>query len=475
MKQLITLALGPFLAGIILVLPEPIFDPLMDNILAACLWMVVWWITEAVSISITALMPIVLFPLLGINAIGQVTAHYANPIVFLFFGGFVIALALEKVALHKRMALHILRLTGPRANGVIFGFMLATALLSMWISNTASTVVMLPMALSVYQLVKKKTKTKKKKLKRFALSLMLGIAAAANIGGMATLIGTPPNSVMLAFLNEQYQLDIGFFQWMTFGVPLSAILLLVAYWIIVHLAFPSKLGLLNSAHDIIEHELRALGRIGPKERAVLTLFLMTVFAWVLRGQINHWWPDLSLTDTHIAMLGALAMFAIPVQKGPKPCVLQWDDTAKLPWGILILFGGGLALASALAQGGFIDAIQDFIRHQDQWSPALILVSLVTLVLFLTELMSNVALITVFLPVIAGIALGLEEPLLSMVIPVTLASSCAFMLPMATPPNAIVFASGHVSVAQMVRSGFWLNLMSMTIILLISYFLLPLIF
>lgn len=475
MKQLITLALGPLMAGVILLLPEPIFSPVMDKIFAACLWMIVWWITEAVSISITALLPIVLFPLLGVSSIGQVTIHYANPIVFLFFGGFVIALALEKVALHKRMALHILKLTGPRANGVVFGFMLATALLSMWISNTASTVVMLPMALSVYRLVKKKTQRSKKKLRRFALSLMLGIAAAANIGGMATLIGTPPNSVMLAFLNEQYQLDIGFFQWMTFGVPLSGILLLVAYWIIVRWAFPSRLGLLDSAHEIIDHELQALGPIRRKEGAVLTLFLMTVLGWVLRGQFNQWWPELALTDTHIAMLGALALFAIPVQKGPKPCVLQWEDTAKLPWGILILFGGGLALASALAQGGFIDAIQVFISAQDQWSPMLILIALVTLVLFLTELMSNVALITVFLPVIAGIALGLDQPLMAMIIPVTLASSCAFMLPMATPPNAIVFASGHVSVAQMVRSGFWLNLMALFVILLTNYFLLPLIF
>lgn len=475
MKQMITLGLGPLLAGIILLLPEPLFNPLMDKIFAACLWMVLWWITEAVSISITALLPIVLFPLLGLSSIGQVTVHYANPIVFLFFGGFVIALALEKVALHKRMALHILRMTGPKANGVIFGFMLATALLSMWISNTASTVVMLPMALSVYNLVKKKTPKQKKKLKRFALSLMLGIAAGANIGGMATLIGTPPNSVMLAFLNEQYQIDIGFFQWMTFGVPLSALLLVVAYWIIVRWAYPSGLGLLESAHDIIEDELRQLGPIKRKERAVLTLFLMTVFGWVLRGQINQWWPELALTDTHIAMLGALSLFTLPIQKGAKPCVLQWEDTAKLPWGILILFGGGLALANVLAEGGFIDAIQIFISQKEHWSPVLILITLVTLVLFLTELMSNVALVTVFLPVIAGIALGLNEPLLAMVIPVTLASSCAFMLPMATPPNAIVFASGHISVAQMVRSGFWLNLMSLVVIFLTCYFLLPLIF
>ncbi|MBL6607468.1 MAG: DASS family sodium-coupled anion symporter [Flavobacteriaceae bacterium] len=475
MKQLLALALGPILAVSILLLPEPLFNPIMDKIFAASLWMVIWWITEAVSISITALLPIVIFPLLGVGTIGQVTVHYANPIVFLFFGGFVIALALEKVALHKRMALHILKLTGPKANGVIFGFMLATALLSMWISNTASTVVMLPMALSVYKLVKKKTQKNKKKLRRFAVSLMLGIAAAANIGGMATLIGTPPNSVMLAFLNEQYQVDIGFFQWMTFGVPLSALLLAVAYWIIVRWAYPSGLGLLDSAHDIIEDELHALGPIKRKERTVLTLFLMTVLGWVVRGQINALWPELSLTDTHIAMLGALALFVVPVQKGAKPCVLQWEDTAKLPWGILILFGGGLALANALAQGGFIDAIQAFISQQDQWSPVLILIALVTLVLFLTELMSNVALVTVFLPVIAGIALGLDQPLMAMVIPVTLASSCAFMLPMATPPNAIVFASGHVSVSQMVRSGFWLNLMSLIVILLTNYFLLPLIF
>ena len=475
MKRMLALCLGPLVAIGILLSPQPIFDPLMDKILAACLWMVLWWITEAVSISITALLPIVLFPLLGIASISSVTEHYANPIVFLFFGGFVIALALEKVALHKRIALHILRLTGPKANGVVLGFMLATALLSMWISNTASTVVMLPMALSVYHLVKKRTKKQKKKLKRFALSLMLGIAAAANIGGMATLIGTPPNSVMLAFLNEQYQIDIGFFQWMMFGVPFAALLLMIAYFIIVRWSYPSNLGRLESANQIIEQELEALGPIARKEAAVLSIFSLTVLAWVLRGQLNSWWPTLALTDTHIAMIGAMALFVFPVEWGKTPCVLQWDDTARLPWGILILFGGGLALANGLAQGGFIDAIQVYMQQQAQWSSVLILFALVTMVLFLTELMSNVALVTVFLPVITGIALGLNMPVLSMVIPVTLASSCAFMLPMATPPNAIVFASGHVSVAQMVRSGFWLNTMCLIMILLLSHFLIPLLF
>jgi solute carrier family 13 (sodium-dependent dicarboxylate transporter), member 2/3/5 len=475
MRQKITLIAGPLVALIICLWPDGIFSPLMDRVLAIALWMVIWWIGEAVSLSVTALLPIITFPLLGVAAVGAVTQHYANPIVFLFFGGFVIALALEKVNLHKRFALNIVRITGTNANGIVLGFMIATAVLSMWISNTASTVVMLPIALSVISLLTKKKKKPQKKYRRFALSLMLGIAAAANIGGMATLIGTPPNSVMLAFLNQQYQIDIGFFQWMTFGVPFATVLLIGAYFVIVHWCYPSHLGALESSSEVIEQELSTLGKMGSKERTVLFIFLTTALLWMLRSQLNNWFPILNLTDTLIAMVAAIALFVVPAGGQKKPFVLQWEDTKNLPWGILILFGGGLALADALSQAGFIEAIQQFVAANDQWTVPMITVALIILVLFLTELMSNVALVTVFLPVIGGIALGLGAPLLHLIIPITLASSCAFMLPMATPPNAIVFASGYVSVPQMVKSGILLNLVAILLLLCFSWLLLPVVF
>ena len=475
MRQKITLILGPLVALIICLWPEGIFTPLMDKVMASALWMVIWWIGEAVSLSVTALLPIALFPLLGIASVSAVTQHYANPIVFLFFGGFVIALALEKVKLHKRFALNIVRITGTNANGIVLGFMIATAILSMWISNTASTVVMLPIALSVISLMTKSKQKNKKKYRRFALSLMLGIAAAANIGGMATLIGTPPNSVMLAFLNQQYQIDIGFFQWMTFGVPFSIVLLILAYVVIVYWCYPSHLGTVEETSAIVNEALSKLGKMKAKERIVLLIFLLTALLWILRSTINIWLPSLHLTDTLIAMISAVALFVVPIPRSKKPFILQWEDTKNLPWGILILFGGGLALADALSQAGFIEAIQQFVAANDHWTATMITIALIIVVLFMTELMSNVALVTVFLPVIAGIALGLGSPVLSLIIPITLASSCAFMLPMATPPNAIVFASGHVSVPQMVKSGVLLNIIAIVLLLCFSWFLLPLVF
>jgi len=447
----------------------------MDPVIAVAAWMIIWWITEAVSISVTALLPLALFPLLGILDIKSVASNYANPIVYLFFGGFIIALALEKVNLHKRIALSILKITGTKANGIILGFMISTALMSMWISNTASTVVMLPIAISVIGLLMNDTDGFTKKDQNFALAIMLGIAFSANIGGMATLIGTPPNSVMLAFLNEQYQIDIGFFQWMTMGVPFSIIMLAIAYFFIVHVFYPNKLGIISASGNIIQTEIDKLGRITKAEKIVLAIFILTACAWILRGPINNWFPSLKLTDTTIAMIAAVAMFIVPLdlKKGSFP--LQWEDTRRLPWGILVLFGGGLALASGLTQAGFIDMIGEYMAAKAHWSIWVITLVLIILMLFMTELMSNVALVTILIPLVVGISIGLDVPILYMVVPVTLAASCAFMLPMATPPNAIVFASGHVKVHEMARIGIVLNVISVLLLMVVAYYIVPLIF
>lgn len=466
---------GPALCILILLLPMDMISPAIDSMIAIALWMVTWWITEAVSISVTALIPLAVFPLLGLGSIQEVASNYANPIVYLFFGGFVIALALEKVQLHKRIALSILKITGTKANGIVLGFMISTALMSMWISNTASTVVMLPIAISVINLLINDKDGFTKNDKNFALSIMLGIAFSANIGGMSTLIGTPPNSVMLAFLNESYTIDIGFFQWMQMGVPFAAIMLVITYFAITRIFFPNHLGVIGSSQNIIQTELNKLGKMSKSEKTVLVIFLCTAIAWMLRSYLNTLLPNIILTDTTIAVIAALCMFIVPLdfKKGHFP--LDWKDTSRLPWGILILFGGGLALASGLKDAGFISMIGDYISSKENWSMWVVTAVLILIMLFMTELMSNVALVTVLIPLVVGIAIGMDVPILQMVIPVTLAASCAFMLPMATPPNAIVFASGHVRVDEMARIGIVLNLISVGLLFGIAYYIVPLLF
>ena len=473
--KLVAFLLGPALCIGILLFPGEIISETLDPVLGVASWMIVWWISEAVSISVTALLPLALFPLLGIMDIKSVSSNYANPIVYLFFGGFVIALALEKVQLHKRIALSILKITGTKANGIVFGFMLATALMSMWISNTASTVVMLPIAVSVITLLMDDADGFTRNDQFFSLAIMLGIAFGANIGGMATLIGTPPNSVMLAFLNEEYNIDIGFFQWMKLGVPFAAIMLLIAYFFIVKVFFPNRLGVIESSGNVIQSELDKLGPMSRGEIIVLIIFGLTALAWIMRGALNGWFPNLNLTDTTISMIAAVAMFVVPMNLKEGKFPLDWKDTSKLPWGILVLFGGGLALASGLTQAGFIDMIGEYISSKGHWSVLVITAVLICIMLFMTELMSNVALVTILVPLVVGIAIGLDASILQMVIPVTLASSCASMLPMATPPNAIVFASGHIKVHQMARVGVVLNLISIGLLIALAYFIVPLLF
>ncbi|MGK0365346.1 MAG: sodium-dependent dicarboxylate transporter 2/3/5 [Saprospiraceae bacterium] len=467
--------LGPILFLIILNLPFTLINPIAHKVIAGAIWMIVWWLSEAVSISVTALIPLAIFPLLGIADIKEISANYANPIVFLFLGGFIIALALEKVELHKRIALNIIRLTGTNANGVVLGFMLATALMSMWISNTASTVVMLPIAASVIKLLIDDADGFTKNDKNFALSIMLGIAFSANIGGTATLIGTPPNSVMAAFLETTYDIEIGFMNWMLLGVPFAMVMLIVCYFVLVKWFYPNNLGQLKSSDDLILNELKKLGKMSKGEKVVSFIFALTALSWIFRTNLNGWFPDLNLSDAGISMLGALAMFVAPLDFKNGDFTLKWEDTRNLPWGILILFGGGLALAGALKSAGMIDLIGNTIAGYEGISTFVITVALIGVMLFMTELMSNIALTAVFVPVVAGIAIGLEVPILLMVIPVTLAASCAFMLPMATPPNAIVFASGHIKVHEMARVGIVLNVIAVGLLVLLTYTVLPSLF
>jgi sodium-dependent dicarboxylate transporter 2/3/5 len=468
----IGLLLGPLLFFIIQFSPITLVSAKADAVIAVAVWMVLWWVTETVNIAVTALLPLILFPLLKVMEIADVGANYGSPIIFLFFGGFVLALALEKVHLHKRIALNIVKLTGTTPNKVVLGFMIATALMSMWISNTAATVVMLPIAISVIRLLINDKDGFTKADKNFALSIMLGIAFAANAGGIATVIGTPPNSVLIGLLENQYNIQISFLTWMSFGLPFSIIMVTAVYFVLVKLMFPCKDIVFTSSENVIDEEIENLGKISKEEKRVLTIFAITVFLWITRTIINSALPGLKLSDTIISLMGAVSLFAIPMNFKKGNFILQWKDTEKLAWGILILFGGGLALAKGMDSSGLVALITDTIAARDFNSLATVSL-LIILMLFMTELMSNVALVAVLAPVVAGIAIGLNIPILNVLIPVTMASSCAFMLPMATPPNAIVFASGYVKVNQMVRAGILLNLIAVGLLILYYQFVIPL--
>ncbi|QTE21710.1 SLC13 family permease [Polaribacter cellanae] len=470
----IGLLLGPLLFFLIQFLPITLVSEKADAVIAVAVWMVIWWITETVNIAITALLPLILFPLLKIMNIADVGANYGSPIIFLFFGGFVLALALEKVNLHKRIALNIVKLTGTTPNKVVLGFILATAFMSMWISNTASTVVMLPIAISVIRLLIKDEDGFTKGDKNFALSIMLGIAFGANAGGIATVIGTPPNSVLIGLLENQYNIQISFLTWISFGLPFSLLIITAVYVVLVKWMFPCKDILFTASGNIIDDEIKKIGKISKEEKRVLTVFAIIVLLWVTRTIINSIFPALKLSDTIISLIGAVSLFAIPLNFKKGNFILEWKDTEKLAWGILFLFGGGLALAKGMASSGLVDLITETISAGN--FPVLLTVSLlILLMLFMTELMSNVALVAVLAPVVAGIAIGLKIPILNLLIPVTMASSCAFMLPMATPPNAIVFASGYVKVNQMVRAGIVLNLIAVGLLILYYQFVIPLFF
>jgi sodium-dependent dicarboxylate transporter 2/3/5 len=468
------LLLGPILFFVFTNLPSTIVSEKGDAVIAVALWMVIWWITEAVSISVTALLPLVLFPLLDIMPIGEVGANYGSPIIFLFFGGFVLALALENVNLHKRIALTIIKITGTTPNKVVLGFMIATASLSMWISNTASTVVMLPIAMSVIGLLINDADGFTKNDRNFALSVMLGIAFSANAGGIATVIGTPPNSVMIGLLENEYNIEISFLKWMVIGVPFSTVMIAISYFVLVKWMFPNKQLKFTASKEVINTELQKLGPMSGKEKMVLSIFGVTVFLWIFRTLINKIIPGLGLSDTIISMLAAISLFSIPYNLKKGDFLIKWKDTQRLAWGILILFGGGLALAKGMSVSGIVDLVAHTIAASEI-SILLTAVLLIFLMLFMTELMSNVALVAVLAPVVAGIAIGLEIPILYLLIPVTIASSCAFMLPMATPPNAIVFASGYIKVHQMARVGIILNLIAVGLLILLFQFIVPLIF
>ncbi|MDF9800337.1 sodium-dependent dicarboxylate transporter 2/3/5 [Catalinimonas alkaloidigena] len=439
------------------------------QVIAVGIWMVIWWMAEAVPLPVTALLPLVLFPVLDVFSTGDAASPYASPIVFLFMGGFLIALAMEKRNLHRRIALNIIRVTGTDANGIILGFMIATAFLSMWISNTATTVMMLPIALSVVDLLRdaKAGEAPSKGYRRFALCLMLGIAYAANIGGTTTIIGTPPNVVFVGYMQEFYQRDIEFGRWLYIGIPVCLTLLTITYLMMTRVLFPHRLKKLTGSSDLIHDKLKELGPMSRAEQLVAVIFFLTAVCWIFQSSINNALGGNYLDNTIVAMGGGVLMFITPVSFREQEFVLDWQSTQRLPWGILLLFGGGLCLAKGMESTGIVQLVGDKIAGSGEINLWVLLLLLTAFMLFMTEIMSNVALTVIFIPVVLGIADSLEVNPLYLAIPVTLAASCAFMMPISTPPNAVVFSSGHIRMFEMVRAGFFLNLISILVLLLVG--------
>lgn len=453
------------------------------KVLATAAWMVCWWVTEAVHVSATALIPMVVLPLLGIITIREATASYGNPVIFLFMGGFMIALGLEKHNLHQRIALNLIRITGTSGNGIILGFVLATGLISMWISNTATAIMMLPIAVSVTHLVRNElssTSVPEKNFRNFSVGLMLCIAYSASIGGMATIIGTPPNVVMVGLFRQTYQQDITFLEWIKIGLPVSLSVLTICYLLITRVVFPNRLDSIEGSAAFIRTKLEVLGAVSRAEKLVLLVFFITSFSWIFRPYLNEWLnllfydhesPGIALDDTIIAMTGGLLMFTIPINIKRGEFILTWEDTRRLPWGILILFGGGMCLAKSLEDVGLIQMIGEGIAGMGSIKLWTLVMALAGISILLSEVMSNVALATIFVPVVFGIADGLGYDPKVLAIPVTFAASCAFCMPVSTPPNAILFASGHIRLGDMIRAGLILNALSLATIVLLSILLL----
>lgn len=474
-KNILGLILGPILFLVIMIFVDAeglSFEA--KCILASTAWMAIWWVTECVPISVTALLPIVLFPLTGGMDLATTTAAYGHKLVFLFVGGFLIALAIEKWHLHKRLALNIIRVAGSNKSRVILGFMLATAFLSMWISNTATSIMILPVGLAIISQLKDDPKTVENENEVFGKSLMIAIAYSASIGGMATLIGTPPNMVLAGVVEESYGIKLNMFDWMKFGVPLSSFLLFVCWLYLTKIAFKFKNEEFSAGKEEILRQINKLGKFSNEEIKVLIVFTLTALGWIFRGSIETIFP--MIDDTIIAIFFAVTLFIIPTKnQKTNTTLLVWNDTVKLPWGILILFGGGMAIASAFGKSGLALWIADLLQNLNDVSLFLIILIIVTSINLLTEVTSNMATTAMLLPVLVTIALAIDVHPYFLLVAATLAASCAFMLPISTPPNAVVFGSGFLKIEDMFKKGVWMNLISIITITLVVYYTLPYVF
>ncbi|MFO8147913.1 MAG: SLC13 family permease [Gillisia sp.] len=472
LRSLILLA-GPLLFAIMQLIGKPDSMPeAAFDVLCVTIWMALWWVTEVVPIAITALLPIILFPLTGALSIETTTAAFGHKYVFLYLGGFMLAVAIEKWNLHKRIALSIINFIGSDIKMIILGFMAATAFLSMWISNTATSVMMLPIGTAIISQLQNNPDTKKDENALFGKALMLAIAYSASIGGIATLIGTPPNLVFAGIVEEIYGIEISFTEWIILGLPISIVLLIICWKYLTGFAFKFEQQKFPGGKEEINRHLKNLGEISKQEKRVLIVFGLTAFGWISRSfLLQPFFPFLD--DTIIAITAAICLFIIPSGiNGDR--LINWEEAVQIPWGIILLFGGGMALAKAFGDSGLAVWIGEQLVNLENLPLFVIILILVIAVNFLTEVTSNLATTAMLLPILATMALALEVHPFMLMISATLAASCAFMLPVATPPNAVVFGSGHLRIPDMIRSGIWMNLLSIILITLGVYYLLPLI-
>jgi len=443
--------------------------------LALTAWMAIWWITEALPIAGTALLPLVVLPLAGVLPIVDIASNYMDPTVMLYMGGFLLATAIEKWNLHQRIALNIINLLGTDLRRIVLGFILATGFLSMWISNSATALMMLPIGLAVVSQFKSHLGQGQEKLaSHLGKNIMLGIAYAASIGGMATLIGTPTNNILRAVVEKLYNYTIDFNEWMLFALPFTMILTAICWIYLVNFGNPlPKNFKLNEAKSVISNQLKALGKITFEEKTVLVVFGTVCFAWITRSfLLTPLIPELD--DTIIALIGVLFLLLLPSsgKNGEKGRILDWNTAEKIPWGVLILFGGGLALAQGFKETGLADWIGQRLTLIEGVGFFMLLLIIIAAVNFLTEVTSNVATASMLLPILASVAIKLDLHPLGIMVGATLAASCAFMLPVATPPNAVVFGSGYLKIKDMVKAGLWLNILSIILLTLMVYFILP---
>ena len=470
-KRNIIVLIGPLLFAILLLIETPSGISEEAFTAVACIsWIIWWWVTESVPLAVTALLPLILFPLTGVMSLDQTAVPYSKQLLFLFIAGFILALALEKWNLHRRIALTIVSKIGTNQRQIVFGFILATWFLSMWMSNTAMTVMMLPIALSVVTQLEKISKTQAE-TSNFGKALILSIAYAASIGGMATLVGTPTNLIFVDAVEKNFQVDFAFDEWMLFGFPISLILMLVTWW---HLTFNVyKLGkeTVPGSKAIIENELKKLGKISTEEKMVFIIFGIVALGWMFRSYlIKPFFP--LVKDTHIALMGAILLFLLPAPNHKNEQLMDWKTAVKLPWGVILLFGGAFAVAAGFQESGLTSWIGAQLQLLKGIHVLMIFFVVIAVVNFLTEITMNMATCTIMMPIMAALASVIGVHPFLIMAAVCIASSCAFMLPMATAPNALVFGSERLKIKDMARAGFSLNLISILVITLFAYFVMP---
>ncbi|WP_435073017.1 SLC13 family permease [Halorubrum sp. HHNYT27] len=488
--QQIGFVLGPALFAGVLVRPPFDISPSANAALAGTLWIAVWWVTEAIPIPATSLLPVVLFPLTGVVDVQSATAPYADPVVFLLLGGFLLAVGIERWGLHRRMALTVVSLVGSRGDRLLLGLMAATAGLSMWISNSAAAMLMVPIGTAIIVSVGTATEHERDRSaddaassvtgvhsesderpsNGFALALMLGIAYSASIGGAATLIGSPPNAVFAGVAESRLNVQISFLDWLVFAGPLSVVLLIVTWLLLVTLLRPD-ISLEGSAETAIQAQRDALGPVSRGERRVLAVFLLVAIGWISRPFVLQ--PRFpAITDTTVAIVGGVLLFVVPVDYKNREFLLDWRDATRVPWGVLLLLGSGFSLANAFRESGLDAAVAERFAGIAGVPAVVLVLAIAVVVVFLTEVTSNTATATVFMPIVVSLGLTAGTPPLTLMAVVSLSASMAFMLPVATPPNAIVFGSGYVTIPEMSRIGLWLNLLGIVAIVVLTYAWLP---